>query len=420
MGLSLWKPRRDAVRAELVEALRVHFEYEGTSPIPRRYQSTKIDLRKFNLKGKGEVMSEVTRLSVSRVGVDLSKRVYHVHAVDRSGRKMLSKAMSPQAFYAWCEQLPPGCLVATEACGGAHHVARRLCAMGLDARMIAGDFVAPYRMAGKRGKNDANDAAAICEAAGRPHMRFVPVKTAQQQGLLAMHRMREGFKEERTALINRIRGVLAEFGLVYPKSPEALREVLATILEDASNELPDIARLVVHSAHKHWGDLDEQIARCDERIVGHVRSDERAKKAATLMGIGPVTASAVTASVADFKQFRDGRQFGAWLGLVPSQNSTGGKASLGRITKRGDDYLRTLLIQGAKSAVMTAGKRDDRISRWLLQLKERVGWQKAVVALANKNARILWAVITREVAFDPDHIPPTPKARTSPALQPAS
>ena len=165
--------REEAVRAEPVEALRRRFEYEGTSPTPRRYQSTKIDLRKFNLKGKGEVISDGTRLSVPRVGVDLSKKVYHVHAVDRSGRKMLSKAMSPQAFYAWCVQLPSGCMVATEACGGVHHVARRLSTMGLDARMpgfldswmIAGDFVAPYRMAGKRGKNDTNDAAAICETA---------------------------------------------------------------------------------------------------------------------------------------------------------------------------------------------------------------------------------------------------------------
>lgn len=242
-------------------------------------------------------------------------------------------------------------------------------------------------------------------------MRFVPVKTAQQQGLLAVHRMREGFKEELTALINRIRGILAEFGLVFPQSPEALRKALPEVIEDASNELPGVARLAVQRAHLHWIDLDLQIAWCDERITCYVRSNERAKKAATLLGIGPVTASALVASVGDFRQFASAKQFGAWLGLVPSQNSTGGKACLGRITKRGDDYLRTLLIQGAKSAVMSAGKRDDRISQWLLQLKERVGWQKAVVALANKNARILWAVLTREAAFDPDHVPATPAAR---------
>jgi transposase len=334
-------------------------------------------------------MPEVTRNAIARVGVDLSKRVFQVHAVDRSGRVALAKPMSAERFFSWCAELPAGCQVAMEACGGAHHVARRPALMGLDARLIAGQFVTPYRMAGKSGKNDANDAAAICEAAGRPHMRFVPVKTAEQQGQLTVHRLREGYKAERTALINRIRGVLGEFGLVFPQSPEALRQVLAQVLEDATNELTGIARLVLQRAHLHWIDLDLQLKWCEDRIQAHARSDERAAKAAQLQGIGPIGASALVASVGDFKQFASAKQFGAWLGLVPSQNSTGGKAKLGRITKRGDDYLRTLLIQGAKSAVMTAHLRSDRISQWLVQLKERVGWQKAVVALANKNARIV-------------------------------
>ena len=365
-------------------------------------------------------MAEITRSAVARVGVDLSKRVFQVHAVDRGGRVLVAKPMSPERFFVWCAELPAGCLVAMEACGGAHHVARRLRLLGLDARLIAGHFVTPYRMAGRSGKNDANDAAAICEAAGRPHMRFVPVKTAAQQGQLAVHRLREGFKEERTALINRIRGLLTEFGLVFPQSPEGLRKVLAEVIEDGANELPGVARLALQRAHLHWIDIDLQMAWCDERIASHVRSDDRAKAAATLQGIGPVTASALVASVGDFSQFDNARQFGAWLGLVPSQNSTGGKASLGRITKRGDDYLRTLLIQGAKCAVMSAGKRTDRISLWLVQLKERVGWQKAVVALANKNARILWAVLTRGVAFNPDHIPEPPAARCCLRPQPAA
>lgn len=365
-------------------------------------------------------MTEITRALIARVGVDLSKRVYQVHAVERSGRVVQAKAMSPERFYAWCAELPAGCLVAMEACGGAHHVARRLRLLGLDARLIGGHFVTPYRMAGKSGKNDANDAAAICEAASRPHMRFVPVKSAEQQGQLAVHRLREGFKEERTALINRIRGLLTEFGLVFPQSPEALRKVLAEVLEDGANELPGVARLALQRAHLHWIEIEVQMAWCDERIANHVRCDARAKAAATLQGIGPITASALVASVGDFNQFDNARQFGAWLGLVPSQNSTGGKASLGRITKRGDDYLRTLLIQGAKSAVMSAGKRSDRISLWLVQLKERVGWQKAVVALANKNARILWAVLTRGAAFDPDHVPEPPAARCCIKPQPAA
>jgi transposase len=242
-------------------------------------------------------------------------------------------------------------------------------------------------------------------------MRFVPVKTAEQQGLLALHRLREGYKEERTALISRIRGLLLEFGLSYAKGPEALRPLLAGVLEDASNELPGIARLALQRAHEQWIALDEQIRWCDQRVAQHVRTDAQASAAAKLLGIGPLTASALVASVGDFKQFDSAAQFGAWLGLVPSQNSTGGKARLGRITKRGDDYLRTLLIQGAKSALMTAGKRSDRISQWLVQLRLRAGWQKAVVALANKNARILWAVLSRGANYDPDHLPEPPAAR---------
>jgi transposase len=221
-------------------------------------------------------MAEITRSAMAQVGVDPSKRVFQVHAVDRAGRMLLAKAMSPDRFFAWCAELPAGCLVAMEACGGAHHVARRLRLLGLDARLVAGHFVTPYRMAGKSGKSDANDAAAICEAAGRPHMRFVPVKTTEQQGQLAVHRLREGFKEERTALINRIRSLLAEFGLVFAQSPEALRAVLADVIEDASNELPGVARLALQRVQLHWIDIELQMSWCDERIASHVRSDERA------------------------------------------------------------------------------------------------------------------------------------------------
>lgn len=363
-------------------------------------------------------MTEMTYGPIVRVGVDLSKRVYQVHAVDQWGHLVLAKSMSPERFYAWCATLPQGCLVVTEACGGSHHVARQLRILGLDARLIAAHFVTPYRMAGKSGKNDANDTAAICEAASRPHMHFVPIKSAAQQGQLVVHRLREGYKQERNACTNRIRGLLTEFGLVFPQRPEKLRKVLAEVLEDASNELPGVVRLALERALLHWIDLDIQIAWCDERIEAHVRTDERVKRAAQLQGVGPITASALVATVGEFQQFRSAKQFGAWLGLVPSQNSSGGKTSL---TKRGDDYLRTLLIQGAKSAVNTAAKRSDRLSQWLVQLKARAGWQKAAVALANKNARILWCMMTRDTAFDAGHVPQMPTARQKPdsELQPA-
>jgi transposase len=358
-------------------------------------------------------MAEVTRALIARVGVDLAKNVIQVHAVDRAGRRVVARAIKRDQFLAWCAQLPPGCLVAMEACSGAHAWARRLRVLGLDVRLIAASFVSPYRMQGKSGKNDMTDAAAVCEAASRPTMRFVPIKTAEQQGVMVLHRMREGFKEERTACINRIRGVLAEFELVYGKSPKVLRAALADVIEDASNELTAVARLSVQQAHEHWRGLDERMRWCDQQIGAHVRSSAAAKRAAKVNGIGGIGASALTAGVGDFKQFKSGRQFGAWLGIVPSQNSSGGKARLGRITKRGDDYLRTLLIQGAKSAVMSAGKRDDPTSRWLVQLVQRVGWQKACVAMANKNARILWAVMTREQGFDAHHVSVKPQAKAS-------
>ena len=356
-------------------------------------------------------MSEITRALIARVGVDLAKLVIQVHAVDKAGRRVVSRAIKRDQFLAWCAQLPPGCLVAMEACSGAHAWARRLRAMGLDARLIAANFVSPYRMEGKSGKNDMNDAAAVCEAASRPNMRFVPIKTPEQQGVMALHRVREGLKKDRTACINCIRGVLAEFALVFGKSPKVLRAALPDVLEDASNELSGRARLVLQEAFAHWRELDERMRWCDRQVGEHVRSSPEARRAASIIGIGALGASAMTASVSDFKQFRSGAQLGAWMGLVPRQNSSGGKASLGRITKRGDDYLRTLLIQGAKAAVMSASKRDDPISRWLQALVERVGWQKACVAMANKNARILWAVMTREQAFDRAHVSQKPQAK---------
>jgi transposase len=366
-------------------------------------------------------MTEITRALIARVGVDLAKDVIQVHAVDGAGRRIVARSFKREPFLAWCAQLPADCLVAMEACSGAHHFARRLRAMGLDARMIAPCFVTPYRMEGKGGKNDMTDAAAICEAASRPTMRFVPVKSCEQQGVMSLHRVREGFKEERTACINRIRGVLSEAGLVFAKSPKALRAALVDTIEDASNELSSMARLVVQRAFEHWRMLDEQMRWCDRQIGQHVRSSPAAKRAAKIDGVGELTASAFTASVGEFKQFKSGAQFGAWLGIVPRQNSSGGKAVLGRITKRGDDYLRTLLIQGAKSAVMSAAKRDDPISRWLVQLTIRVGWQKACVAMANKNARILWSVMTRDQGYDRHHVSTKPQAKQPPpgAVPPA-
>ena len=350
-------------------------------------------------------MSEITR-----VGVDLAKRIIQVLAVNAAGLRVTGRAVSRDKFLAWCAQLPAGCLVAMEASSGAHHWARKLIAMGLDARIIAAHLVTPYRMQGKGGKNDANDAAAICEAASRPQMNYVPIKSVGQQSMLCVHRLREGYKTDRTACINRIRGLLAEFGLVFAQKPAVLRQALPDVIEDASNELGGLARLALQRALDNWKELYKHLEWCDERIAAHLKADAQVRQAEQIMGIGPVTASAVVATVGDFRQFKDGAQFGAWLGLTPRQNSSGGKNNLGRITKRGDMYLRMLLVQGAKSAVMTAHKRDDPISCWVQQLREKSGWQKAAVALANKNARILWAVFVRGKSFDARHVSVKPAA----------
>lgn len=367
-------------------------------------------------------MSEITRLMlmIVCVGVDLAKNVIQVHAVDAAGKVVVARALRRNQFLPWCALLPAGCVVAMECCSGAHHWGRRLRALGLQARLIAAHLVTPYRMEGRGGKNDMTDAAAVCEAALRPRMRFVPIKSAQQQGVAALHRLREGAKEERTACINRIRGTLAEYGIVFGKSPAVLRERLPDVIEDADNELDLRARQVLQRALEHWQALDEEMRWCDRQVGQHVREDPQARRAARVMGIGELGASALAAGVGDFGQFRSARQFSAWMGLVPSQNSSGGKAKLGGITKRGDDYLRTLLVQGAKSAVMSAHKRDDPISRWLVGLTQRVGWQKACVAMANKNARILWAVMTREQAYDPRHVSRRTAAATGECAAPAA
>ena len=348
--------------------------------------------------------------NITRVGVDLAKNLIQVHAVDAAGKVVTNRPLKREKFLAWCAQLPAGCLVAMEACSGAHHWCRQLPQRGLDARMIPAQFVAPYRIQGKSGKNDANDAAAVCEAASRPHMNFVPPKTLAQQGMLCVHRLRESLKEERTACINRIRGLLAEFGIVLPQKPAVLRQHLNDVLEDASNDIAGIARLVLQRAQEHWQELEAHVQWCDQRIAAHQKDDEQVQRAAELKGVGPITASAVVATVGDFKQFKNGAQFGAWLGLTPKQNSSGGKTSLGSITKRGSNYLRTLLIQGAKAAVLTGKHNDDPISQWAQRLRERGGWQKAAVALANKNARILWAVMTGNRRYDAHHVSTCPGA----------
>jgi transposase len=282
----------------------------------------------------------------------------------------------------------PACTIGLEACSGAHDWARRFAKFGHTVKLMAPKFVAPYR---RRGKNDSNDAEAICVAVSRPSMRFVPVKTLEQQATLTLHRVRLGFVEERTATINRIRGLLAEFGVVLPQRAMEVRRGARAALE----QLPPLASRALADLLTHVRTLDDRVAEYERELEQHARHDERAKRIQALSGIGPISASAIVASVADAREFCSGRQFAAWLGLTPKQYSTGGKTRLGRITAHGDPYLRTLLIMGARSMLQTALRRTDRLARWALSVRERRGYHRACVAIAAKHARIVWAMLAK-------------------------
>jgi transposase len=282
-----------------------------------------------------------------------------------------------------------------EACSGAHHWARLFQSHGHTVKLIAPKLVTPYRMSGKRGKNDAADAAAICEAMQRPNMRFVPVKSEDQQARLMVHRARQGFVTERTAVINRIRGMLSEFGIVMPLKAEVVRQQAREHLED----LPGFANLVVGDLLSELTHLDERIKQYDLHIRTMARDCNAAQQLMQLMGIGETTATAIVAMVGNASEFTCGRQFAAWIGLVPGQYSSGGKARLGRITKAGDPYLRSLLVMGARAVLNAAKGKQDSLSRWAVSVAERRGYWKAVVAIAAKNARMAWAVLTRGEQF---------------------
>jgi len=287
-------------------------------------------------------------------------------------------------------QLPP-CLIGMEACSGAHEWARRFGAAGHTVRLMAPKFVAPYR---KSGKNDGNDAEAICEAVCRPNMRFVPIKSVQQQADLSVHRVRQGFVEERTATLNRIRGLIAEFGHVLPIGVEQLRRQVPDLID----RLPARVAQCVRDLLEHAARLRSKALEYEREIRMSVRDNELARRAHTRPGIGPITASALVATVGNGHDFRNGRQFSAWLGLVPRQYSTGGKTRLGHITKPGDPYLRTLLVIGARSVLQRAYRESDPLSRWALALQQRRGYHRACVAIAAKNARVAWALLAKESA----------------------
>lgn len=332
---------------------------------------------------------------IARIGLDLAKNVFQIHAVDAQGNEVLRRTVKRNkllAFFAQCEP----CLIGMEACGGAHYWARELTKLGHKVRLMAAQFVSPYR---KGGKNDGNDAEAICEAVSRPTMRFVPVKSVEQQAVLSVHRSRAMLIGERTALINHLRGLLAEFGIVIAQGAAKVRSAMPEILEDAENGIPSLARDIFSDNYERLKQLDERIVEYDHRIVQIAKNDSRMQRIMQLEGIGPITATALVATVGDAKSFNNGRQFAAWLGLTPRQNSSGGKSRLGRISKRGDVYLRTLLIHGSRSALLHTAKRDDAKSRWVEALKARRNANVAAVALAAKHARIIWAILANDTDY---------------------
>jgi len=330
-------------------------------------------------------------MEIMRTGLDLAKNSFEVYGVDTQEKKVLSKTLKRNKVLTFFAQLPP-CIIGIESCGGAHYWGRELRKLGHKVLMMAPQFVTAYR---KSDKNDHNDAEAICEAASRPNMRFVPIKNEEQQAVLTVHRARSLLVGERTALVNQIRGFLTEFGIVLPQGRDKVRLQLPRILEDAENALPHLAREVFADQYARLCELDRIIDAYDTKVKTMAKTDEAAKRLMQLEGVGPLTATALIATVGDIKQFKNGRQFAAWLGLVPRQWSTGGKRRYGRITKRGDVYLRTLLIHGARAVMRYLEKKNDRKSLWVKAVRERRGFNKAAVALAAKHARILWAMLSK-------------------------
>lgn len=330
---------------------------------------------------------------VVTVGVDLAKNVFQVHAIDADGKVLVRRQLRRAEVLKFFAALPP-CLVGMEACASAHHWGRELLALGHDVRLMPPAYVKPYV---KRGKTDAADAEAICEAVTRPTMRFVAVKSVDQQAVLMLHKTRDLLIRQRTALINALRAHLSEYGIVTSKGPGGVTELMK-LLHEGQETLPVHARSALHGIGSQLRSLASEVDRLEAQILAWHRADDTSRRLATIPGIGPITASAIAAAVPDASLFRSGRQFAAWLGLTPRANSSGGKERLGGISKQGDGYLRKLLVVGA-TAVMRMARKEPSRQPWLAQLLERKPVKIATVGLANKTARIAWAVMTRKEVY---------------------
>lgn len=339
-------------------------------------------------------------MKITRVGVDLAKNVFQVHGVDRAGHCVWKRQLKRSNWLQLLsEKLEPGCEIGMEACGGSHHWARELQARGFKVKLISPQFVKPYL---KSLKNDVNDAEAICEAMSRHHMRFVAIKTVEQQDIQALHRVREGLMQSRTAKGNQIRGLVAEYGLVAPKQMGPLRKAIPCWLEDAENGLQIAFRALLHGLWQDLQYLDERLKELDREILLLSERHADAKRLKQLRGIGPLTATAMVAQFGDGRHFRRGRQAAASIGITPRHAGTGGKNWISGITKRGNPYLRSILIHGARAVVSKAKHKDDRLSQWATDLANRSHPNVAAVALANKTVRIAWAMLRNGADYDPE------------------
>ena len=332
---------------------------------------------------------------ITTIGLDLAKSVFHLVCCDKRGKVVQKKMLRRSQLLKYFVNLP-GCLVGMEACASAHYWARELEVLGHQVRLISPQFVKAYV---RGNKNDYNDALAIAEAVVRPEMRFVAVKTTDQQDLQALLRLREGCLKERTALCNRIRGLLAEYGLTLPRGVNVLRQHLPELLEDGKNGLNDLFRRLLAEGYQQLKELDRHIASYTQELERQAQQHDECRRLQTIPGYGPIVASAFHSVIGNGEAYRRGRDVPASLGLVPRQHSSGGKNVLLGISKRGDRYLRSLLVHGARSVVIQAVKKDDRLSRWINRIRAEHGFNRAVVALANKMARIGWAILAHKTVY---------------------
>lgn len=337
-------------------------------------------------------------MKITTIGIDLAKNVFQIHGVDERGKVGVRKQMKRADMLNYFVNLAP-CLIGMEACGSAHYWARKLAGYGHTVKLMAPQFVKPYV---KTNKNDIADAEAICEAVSRPNMRFVAIKSVEQQAILSVHRARQGFVKARTAQGNQIRGLLAEFGIIMPQGIRSITKQIPEILENVENGLPGTMRNLLERLTENLKEMDRQVQALEAQIQLWHRENAASCKLAEIPGLGPITASAIVATVGDAREFKNGRQLAAWMGLVPKQHSSGGKQTLLGISKRGDTYLRTLLIHGARAVIRFAANKSSPDS-WLNKVIVRRNNNVAAVALANKNARIVWALLAHGRTFHPDY-----------------